>query len=174
MRIPSLAFLVATVVYGSTPSVAGSISLLAGRIACDLSDKLVAVPTEELSRLSLKPLAAYVTTGRDARITVTNGKHLHPITEMDLPEVKAAMESGFTKMFPGATWNARELLRLNGKSWIHFDFTGQVNGTAMRSELYVTDFSGNQLQFLFQSSGARPKEVEDAFNACVRTLRVTE
>ena len=153
-------------------SSAGTLSLVDGRIACDLTDSLRPLPDDELIHLQLKPLAAYSTPARDARITVTRAAHPQPMNVSDLPEVKQVMDSGFAKTFPGANWRSDELIDVNGRNWIHFDFTMVVKERQIRSALYVTSFDGDQLQFLLQADGPSGAQSWAALEACGRTLRI--
>ena len=151
---------------------AASLSLADGRITCDLAERLLPVPEEQLANMQLRPLAAFSTLTRDARITVTRGGYAQPMTLSDLPEVKRVMEHGFAKMWPLPIWRADEIVGVNGRNWIHFDFTAEIAGKQIRSALYVTPFDGDQLQFLLQADGSSGAQSWASLEACSRTLRV--
>jgi len=153
-------------------STAATLSLSDGRITCQVSDALQPVSQEELAHLVLGPLAAYTTPTRDARITVTRGKHLQPLTIADLPNLKRSMRSGLAMRFPDASWQSDELIEVNGSKWIYFDFTTNVKDRSVHSALYVTSFDGDQLQFLLQAEGASGAQSWAELEGCGRTLRI--
>ena len=156
----------------STHSPAASLSLADGRITCDLADRLLPVPEEQLANMQLKPLAAFSTVSRDARITVTRAGYAVPMNMSDLPEVKHVMDHGFAKIWPLPTWHADEIVGVNGRNWIHFDFTSEIGGKQIRSALYVTSFDGDQLQFLLQADGSSGAQSWPALETCSQTLQI--
>jgi hypothetical protein len=137
-----------------------------------VSDALQPVSQDELDHLVLGPIAAYSTPTRDARLTVTRGKHLRPLTLAGLPDLQRAMKSGLAMRFPEASWQSNELMEINGRNWIHFDFTTNVKDKSVRSALYVTSFDGDQLQFLLQAEGASGAQSWTELEACGRTLQI--
>jgi len=151
---------------------AATMSLAGGRISCQVADALEPIPDDEPAHLSLPPLAVYSTPSRDARMTITRGVHLLPMTIADLPKLKQAMKSGFAARFPDATWQSDELIELNGRQWIHFDFNMTVKEKTVHSALYVTSFDGDQLQLLLQADGVSGARSWAALEGCARTLEV--
>jgi len=172
MKLRSILFVCAALTVWPALCSAATLSLVDGRITCELTDSLRPLPDEELSRFLLKPLAAYSTTARDARITVTRGVHPQPMNVSDLLEVKRVMKSGFEKMFPGANWRSDELIEVNGRKWIHFELTMEVKEKQIRSALYVTSFDGDQLQFLLQADGPSGAQSWATLEECGHTLRI--
>jgi len=149
--------------------------LLAGtNISCTLSNQLMEVPEDQLINMKMKPLAAYVTGDRSARVTVTLGVHPEKISLKDLDKVKIVMEKGLGSMFSNADWAASELVVVNGRPWIHLDFSAEIQGQRTHSIMFVTAYTGGQLQFLFQSNLDLVKNENEFFSECIKTLTVKD
>ncbi len=156
----------------SAPVPAKPLSVSEGRITCELSSALQPVPKEELENPQF--LAAYRTESKKEVLTVTRSKTTQVMALKDLPEIKAVMEQVFTQSQPDAKWFARELVTINNRQWIHFDFAGTVKATPLRLSIYVTAYRGDKLQFLFQSGDAEHDFPMGVFSECEKTLGVRE
>ncbi len=155
-----------------TSAQAKTLSASEGRVTCELSGALLPVPKEELENPQF--LAAYRTESKKEVLTVTRSKNVQTMALKDLPEVKAAIEQSLTQSQPDAKWFARELVTVNNRQWIHFDFAGKVKETPLRISIYVTSYRGDKLQFLFQSGDVERGFPMGVFQECEKTLRVNE
>ena len=57
-----------------------------------------------------------------------------------LPELKSAMEQMLPRLTPGLQWITRETVEINGRPWVHFEFTTFAVDTDIRNHMYLTAF----------------------------------
>jgi hypothetical protein len=84
-----------------------------------------------------------------------------PLKPDQLAAFKAAMEGIFPQVTPGLTWVTREILKINGVDWIHFEFTSPAVDTQIHNDIYMTSFEGKQIGFNFNATVAQYANYKD-------------
>lgn len=151
---------------------ADPLSVLDGRVSCAIPAGVQAVPDAELNKLRGKPVAAYSTASRSARMTVTRGTLEKPLRLEALPALKDSIHAGLSRVFPDAQWHGSEIVTIHQRPWIRLDLSATAKDVKTRSILYVTAFDGDQLQFLFQSTGEATPDLQELVKQCGASLVV--
>jgi hypothetical protein len=106
------------------------------------------------------------------RRTTTIAFDLKPqkISNEQLPEIKAAFEQMFERVIPGLQWKKRDLLELQGQTWIQLELTSQAIDTDIYNIMLVTPWRGEMLVFNFNSTKEDFPKVEDAMRASLSSI----
>lgn len=157
-------------------------SCFAAEINTPSGSVVVAIPPafSKLDRQEIKaifdrtgrlPLAAYADQTKTSTISVGWSKIPEmPLTPEQLPQLKQFMEAHLLKLEPRLKWRKSEILRINGKIWIHLESTALGAEFSVRSHSYITDLGGNMIVVnLSEPESASPKN-ESAFASVAEGL----
>jgi hypothetical protein len=79
-----------------------------------------------------------------------------------LPEFKTFMESLIAKQKKDLKWLQKELVEINGRSWIHFEFTCAAIDTTIHNHMYITSLDERMLAFNFHATVGDYEKYQDA------------
>jgi hypothetical protein len=116
------------------------------------------------------PQYAYSNEEMNVSIAITFSPH--PVTLEGLPQLKAAMEEALPRLIPGLNWVTREIVKINGRPWVHLEMTSFAIDTDIHNEMYMTAFDGKMLGFNFNSTVAQHDRYKDALKKSRNTIRV--
>ncbi len=90
----------------------------------------------------------------------------------ELPAFKRFMENFMEKSVPGLEWHDRDLLSLNGLTWIRLDFTSKAIDTDIRNDMYLTSWQGKMLGFNFNTTVELATAVRDELVKSRDSIRI--
>lgn len=90
----------------------------------------------------------------------------------ELPAFKRFMENFMEKSVPGLKWHDRDLLTLNGLTWIRLDFTSKAIDTNIRNDMYLTSWQGKMLGFNFNTTIELATAVRDELVKSRNSIRI--
>lgn len=110
----------------------------------------------------------------NARRTTTVAYELKPdrLAPDQLPEAKQAFERIFERVVPGLHWTKRELVTMQGQSWIHFEFTSRAVDTDIHNIMLATSRAGRMLVFNYNATAADFGTVEADLRDSIRSIRL--
>ncbi len=89
-----------------------------------------------------------------------------------LPDIKRVLEADLERNMPGLEWRAREIVELNGTSWIHFGLKAAAVDTTVVNDIYATVLDGRLVTFNFNSTVAQYDAHREALEQSARTITV--
>lgn len=130
--------------------------------------------TKEEIAAKFPSMRAPVSVVGNARRTTTVAYELKPdrLTLAQLPEAKQAFEQIFERVVPGLRWTKRELVTMQGQSWIHFEFTSRAIDTDIHNIMLATSRAGRMLVFNYNATAADFEAVEADLRASILSIRL--
>ena len=107
-------------------------------------------------------------------VTVAVGFSGENLSAVPLPELKRLLEADFERSLKDIEWRAREIVELNGVSWIHFNMKASAVDTQIVNDIYTTVFDGRLLIFNFNSTVALYDAHKESMEKSARTITVKQ
>jgi hypothetical protein len=151
------------------------VSMVGGRVSFVLPDGFRAMTEAEIKLKYPRgnvPQSVYSNEQTDVSIAITFSSQ--PVTLESLPALKASMEEMLPRVIAGLSWVSREIVKIDGRTWIHFEMTTFAIDTDIHNEMYITAFDGKMLAFNFNSTAAQHDRHKDALKKSIDTIRVLD
>lgn len=116
------------------------------------------------------PQFAYGNERLNVSIAITFSSQM--VSMAQLPELKSAMEQMLPRLVPSISWITREMLQLNGRTWVHFELTSTAIDTDIHNEMYLTSFEGKMLGFNFNATKAQYPPYKETLHWSRDTIRI--
>jgi hypothetical protein len=116
----------------------------------------VPMPPEEVAKKypgSNAPVQVFTNGDRTATIAITFTSQ--PLTLAQLPELQGLMSKHLEKTVPGLKWIRKELLAINGGSWLNMEATSQEKQSRLHSDMYFTSFQDRMIGVNFSAEADR-------------------
>jgi len=94
-----------------------------------------------------KTAPKWATGNENMGTTISYSINLFDASEVPLKDVMLGMKQGFDRVVPGISWENNEVINLNGKDWIIFEFTSNTIDTEVHNIMVTTDL-GNVMPIL--------------------------
>jgi hypothetical protein len=95
-----------------------------------------------------------------------------PLTPRQLPQFKTLMERYLAGAQRGVKWRRREFIMLNGRRWVHFEFTSKAPDVPLWNDMYFTSFQNRLLAFNFNSVLQQKAKMQPVFLRCRNSIRL--
>jgi len=93
-----------------------------------------------------------------------------PLLEEQLAEVKSSVETTLSQTFPGMEWKKKALVKMHGRSWIHFEYTTRGVDYDVYNIMLLTPFSGKVLLLNFSSPKEQFRKTESVLRKSIQTI----
>lgn len=163
-----LALLAAPVAGQSRASIAG------GAVTLEVPEGLRELSGEELALKYPHPTHApqHAFASGDMGVSIAVTFSPARVAPAQLLQLKATLEQAMPKLNPSIRWIRREVVEIDGRSWIHFEFTSQAVDTQIHNHAYMTSFRGRMLGVNFNSTEAQYPANETALLRSSRSIRL--
>ncbi len=91
-----------------------------------------------------------------------------------LEDLKSAMEQTLPRLIPNLTWVKREMVNLNGTTWVHFELTSSAIDTDIYNHMYMTSFDGKMLGFNFNSTKGKYPAYSHQLEKSFQSIHISE
>jgi hypothetical protein len=95
------------------------------------------------------PVQVFTNGDRTATIAITFTSQ--PLTLAQLPELQGLMSKHLEKTVPGLKWIRKELLAINGGSWLNMEAISQEKQSRLHSDMYFTSFQDRMIGVNFSA-----------------------
>jgi hypothetical protein len=153
------------------------VSLFGGRVFFSPPAGLVKM-TEELAAKKYPEVAAPSVAFSNAKGTVSviavfaEERNLSP---EQLPEFKEFFTSALEKAVPGIRWLRKELVEIDGRSWIHLEYISRRAGSRdVHNDAYITSLDNRMFLFNFNSAVEEYEKSKEALQRSKATIAVKE
>lgn len=173
-RLLATAVLLAAVV---APAAAqNTVSLEEGAITFDLPEGFTQLTAEQIAtKYPAGPSAPRYAFGTVPDIVVSVAVTFSPasVTPEQLPELRDAMAEMMPRLNPTIQVVAKEMVEINGRTWVHLESTSQAIDTQIHNHTFLTSFRGKMLGFNFNSTKEKYYEVREQLLQSSRSIRLT-
>ncbi|TGK51141.1 hypothetical protein [Leptospira kanakyensis] len=96
------------------------------------------------------------------------------IDEANLDDFRKGMSESFDKIIPGIVWIKNELININNKKFILFNFKSNAIDTQINNTMLITNYNGNMLIFNFNSTIDEYPNYKNEFNNIINSIKIEE
>ena len=98
------------------------------------------------------------------------------LSEAQLIELKSSLEQTFPRLIPNLVWKKREMIKVKGTIWVHFEFssTAASNNADIHNNIYITSFEGKMLSFNFNSTKKQYKKYSTALIKSFESIAISK
>lgn len=96
------------------------------------------------------------------------------IEEADLDDFRKGMSDSFSKIIPGIVWIKNEMITLNNKKFILFNFQSNAIDTQINNTMLVTNYNDNMLIFNFNSTVDEYPIYKKEFDTIIYSIKIEE
>ncbi|TGM73988.1 hypothetical protein EHR01_10735 [Leptospira mtsangambouensis] len=96
------------------------------------------------------------------------------IEEINLEDARKAMSETFSKIIPGINWIKNELIVVNNKKFILFNFLSNAIDTKINNTMLVTNYNGKMLLFNFNSTIDEYPKYNKTFDQIIESIKIEE
>jgi hypothetical protein len=116
------------------------------------------------------PQLAYRNAEGDATVAlrITN----QPLEIAQLPELKGVLSKHMESTVPGLKWIRKDMIAINGGSWLKMEATSQDKKEKLYNDMYFTAFQGRMLGMNFNAGVDRYPKLKAALEACRDSVQV--
>jgi hypothetical protein len=116
------------------------------------------------------PQLAYRNAEGDATVAlrITN----QPLEIAQLPELKAVLSKHMESTVPGLKWIRKDMIAINGGSWLKMEATSQDKKEKLYNDMYFTAFQGRMMGMNFNAAIDRYPKLKAALEACRDSVQV--
>jgi hypothetical protein len=133
----------------------------------------VPMPAEEVAKkypAGNEPLQVFTNGDRTASIAVTFTQQ--PLALNQLPELQGLMSKHLEKTVPGLKWIRKDLLAINGGSWLNMEGVAQEQGEKLHSDMYFTSFQNRMIGVNFSADAKDFQNLRQLFNQSRDSIQV--
>ena len=84
------------------------------------------------------------------------------------------MSDTFSKIIPGINWVKNELIVVNNKKFILFNFLSNAIDTKINNTMLVTNYNGKMLLFNFNSTIDEYPKYNKTFDQIIESIKIEE
>jgi hypothetical protein len=116
------------------------------------------------------PQLAYRSSDGEATVAlrITN----QPLEIAQLPELKGVLSKHMEATVPGLKWIRKDMIAINGGSWLKMEATSQDKKEKLYNDMYFTAFQGRMLGMNFNAAVDRYPKLKAALEACRDSVQV--
>ncbi|WP_210409985.1 hypothetical protein, partial [Leptospira kanakyensis] len=89
-------------------------------------------------------------------------------------DFRKGMSESFDKIIPGIVWIKNELININNKKFILFNFKSNAIDTQINNTMLITNYNGNMLIFNFNSTIDEYPNYKNEFNNIINSIKIEE
>jgi hypothetical protein len=148
----------------ATPDEPGRFYLADRRLSIMPPAGFVPMPATEIAEKypGSPPLQVFTNSDRTATIAITHTQQ--PLGLNQLPELKLLMSKRMEKTVPGLKWIRKDLISINGGSWMNMEATSNDGKVNLHNDMYFTSFQDRLLGINFSASAKQFAGLKAAFN----------
>jgi hypothetical protein len=151
----------------------GRVYLANRRLSLMPPDGFVPMPPEEVAKkypTDNAPLQVFTNGDRTASIAVTFTEQ--PLTLSQLPELQGLMSKHLDKTVPGLKWIRKDLLAINGGSWLNMEGISQDKAGKLHSDMYFTSFQDRMIGVNFSAEAKSFPNLKKSFQKSRDSIQV--
>jgi hypothetical protein len=151
----------------------GRIYLANRRLSFLPPDGFVPMPVAEIAKkypADNQPLQVFTNGDRTATIAITLTQQ--PLTLSQLPELQGLMSKHLEKTVPGLKWIRKDLLAINGGSWLNMEGTSQDKAGKLHSDMYFTSFQERMIGVNFSAEAGSFSGLKKSFQKSRDSIQV--
>jgi hypothetical protein len=136
-------------------------------------DGFTPMPAEEVAKKypgSSAPLQVLTNGDRTAVITITLTQQ--PMSLSQLPELKPLMSKRLEKTVPGLKWIAKDLIAINGGSWMKMEAISKNKKEHLHNDMYFTALNDRMLGINFSAQADQFPKLKVAFTKSRDSIQV--
>jgi hypothetical protein len=133
----------------------------------------VPMPAEEVAKkypVGNEPLQVFTNGDRTASIAVTFTQQ--PLALNQLPELQSLMSKHLEKTVPGLKWIRKDLLAINGGSWLNMEGISQDKSMKLHSDMYFTSFQNRMIGVNFSADAQNFQNLRKPFHQSRDSIQV--
>ncbi len=151
----------------------GRIYLANRRLSFLPPDGFVPMPAAEITKkypTDNPPLQVFTNGDRTASIAITFTQQ--PLTLSQLPELQGLMSKHLEKTVPGLKWIRKDLLAINGGSWLNMEGISQDKAGKLHSDMYFTSFQERMIGVNFSAEAGSFAALKKSFQKSRDSIQV--
>ena len=160
-----------------TPALGATVSLFGGKVSFSppaefekMTDDLILKKYPELSG----PRVAFSNRETTVSVLVAFAEERN-LRREQLPQFKDFMISTLEQAIPELHWLTKELVDLNGRSWIHLEYISRrVGSREVHNDAYITSLDNRMLLFNFNAAATEYEKARDVLQRSKATIAVKE
>ncbi|GAA3564440.1 hypothetical protein [Marinobacter xestospongiae] len=94
----------------------------------------------------------------------------HDISQASADQLIGVFSQLFSRVVPGIVWQQRRTLDIDGRQWVHLEFTSNAIDTDIHNSLLATSYGDQMLVFNFNSTREEIKQYQEALEASMMTI----
>ncbi len=118
-----------------------------------------------------KPQYVYATKNGATSIAVKFQRE-NRLTEGQLPQFKADLESVLARIIPGLKWIEKGYKVINGKRWIRLELVSNAIDTEIHNIFFITSYEGSALMFNFNSTKEDYNKMKDKLTKSINSVKL--
>ncbi|MCW7490615.1 hypothetical protein [Leptospira meyeri] len=96
------------------------------------------------------------------------------IEESNLEDAKKGISESLSKIIPGIKWIKNELITINNKRYILFNFQSNAIDTKINNTMLITNYNGKMLIFNFNSTIDEYPKYKKEFDSIINSIKIEE
>lgn len=159
----------------SSQLIAKTHTLDEGKISFETSDEFQPFSQEIIDiKYPSKRAPKYVIGTKSTKTSIGFDIKDNQIEEVNLEDARKAMSETFSKIIPGINWIKNELITVNGKKFILFNFESNAIDTKINNTMLVTNYNGKMLLFNFNSTIDEYPKYNKTFDQIIESIKIEE
>lgn len=118
------------------------------------------------------PQHAYATASTRVSLAVTFSPA--NVTMEQLPQLMQEFERLLPRLNPSIRWVTRELVEINGRRFVHLEFTSEAIDTPIHNHTFITSFRGKMLGFNYNATDEEYDAHRDALLRSSGSIQVED
>jgi hypothetical protein len=95
-----------------------------------------------------------------------------PLDITKLPELKGILSKHMEQTVPGLKWIRKDMIAINGGSWLKMEATSQDKEQKLYNDMYFTAFQGRMLGMNFNAKADRYPKLKVSLEACRDSVQI--
>ncbi len=108
----------------------------------------------------------------DGKATVALRITDQPLDITKLPELKGILSKHMEQTVPGLKWIRKDMIAINGGSWLKMEATSQDKEQKLYNDMYFTAFQGRMLGMNFNAKADQYPKLKASLEACRDSVQI--
>jgi hypothetical protein len=146
-----------------------------GKISFEANDEFQTFSQEIIDiKYPSKRAPKFVIGTKSTKTSISFDIKNNKIEEADLDEFRKGMSESFNKIIPGIVWIKNELITINNKKFILFNFQSNAIDTQINNTMLITNYNGNMLILNLNSTIDEYPSYKKEFETIINSIKIEE